>query len=205
MNGEGVNLPPLTMPGRQGESDRARKWHPDGKEGGRKMLHKRFVSRVRSGSSDDPIQALSGRDHVNAKEGSGMTALMEASFRNRLKTVRLLLENGADMEAVENSLGCNALTFACLSGRSGVVRILLDYGGNVNAQDRFSRTALMAAAATGNIGAVLLLLANGADAHFESKFGTTASDLAAIEGHTEILALLLPPERSTRIVDRRET
>src|SRR5208283_5101230 len=114
------------------------------------------------------------------------------SARNRLKTAAHLLENGADTEDVENSVGCNALTFACLSGSFEVVRMLLDHGGNVNAGDRFRRTALMAAAATGNIGAVLLLLTNGADAQLESKFGTTAADLAAIEGHSEIVALLQP-------------
>jgi uncharacterized protein len=167
---------------------------------GGKMLNQDLVSVVRSGSLEAMIQTLSGGADVNATDEYGMTALMEASLRNRRKMVRLLLENGADTEDVENSSGCNALTFACLSGRSEVVRILLDHGGNVNAQDRFRRTALMAAAATGNAGAVLLLLANGAHAHFESKFGTTAADLAAIEGHTEIVSLLLPSATSTRIL-----
>jgi ankyrin repeat protein len=167
------------------------------------MLNKESVSGVRLGSLDEAIQTLSGDAEVKDIDGSGMTALMEASLRNRAMMVRLLLKNGADAEAVENSLGCNALTFACLSGSFEAVRILLDHGGNVNAQDRFSRTALMAAAATGNIGAVLLLMANGADAHLESKFGTSAADLAAIEGHTEILALLLPSTASARILERR--
>lgn len=172
-------------------------------EGSGKMLNEDLVSVVRSGRVDTLTQKLSGGADVNATDESGMTALMEASLRNRLKMVRLLLENGAGAEAVENFFGCNALTFACLSGRSEVVRTLLDHGGNVNAQDRFRRTALMAAAATGNIGAVQHLLADGADAHFESTFGTTAADLAAIEGHTEIVALLLPHVASTRILGKR--
>jgi ankyrin repeat protein len=162
------------------------------------MSNEDIVSVVRSGSLNSLKHMLSLGADVNATDGFGVTALMEASLSNRAKMVRLLLENGAGTEAVENSNGCNALTFACLSGRSEVVRILLDHGGNVNAQDRFRRTPLMASAATGNIGAVQHLLANGADAHFESKFGTTAADLAAIEGHTEIVALLLPSTPSKR-------
>lgn len=167
------------------------------------MLDKEFVSGVRPRSLDAVSQTLSAGTDVNDAGGVGTTALMEASLRNRAKKVLLLLENGADKEVVEDSFGCNALTFACLSGSFEVVRILLDHGGNVNAQDRLSRTALMAAAASGNIGAVLLLMANGADALLESKFGTTAADLAAIEGHTEILALLHPSAASARLLGRR--
>jgi ankyrin repeat protein len=171
-------------------------------KGKKEMLNKDFVSGAGSGSSDAVIQTLSRSAHVNDSDGSGMTALMEASLHNRLKMVRLLLENGADTDAVDNSLGSNALTFACLSGSFEAVRILLDHGWNVNVQDRLNRTPLMAAAAMGNIGAVLLLMANGADARLESKFGTTAADLAAIEGHTEILALLLPSPASARTLGR---
>jgi uncharacterized protein len=169
-------------------------------KGKREMLNKEFVRSVRSGSLDAVKQMLSNGADVNDTDGTGMTALMEASLRNRFKMVSLLLENGADTETVENSLGCNALTFACLSGSFEVVRILLDHGGNVNAQDRLRRTALMAAAATGNIGAVLLLMANGADPRLESRFGSTAEDLAAIEGHEEILALLLPSASTAGIL-----
>lgn len=171
-------------------------------KGKREMLTKDRMSGVGSGSADAVMQTLSGSADGNHSDGSGMTALMEASLHRRLKMVRLLLENGADTDAVDNSLGSNALTFACLSGGFEVVRLLLDHGWNVNAQDRLSRTPLMAAAATGNIGAVLLLMANGADARLESKFGTTAADLAAIEGHTEILALLLPSPASARTLGR---
>jgi len=171
-----------------------------GMEGSGKMLNEDLVSVVRSGNLDAVKQTLAVGADVNAADACGMTPLMEASLRNRMKMVRFLLGHGADTEAVEKSFGCNALTFACLSGRSEVVNILLDHGGKVNAHDRFRRTALMAAAATGNMGAVQRLLTSGADARSESKFGTTAADLAAIEGHTEIVALLLPSAASTRIL-----
>lgn len=167
------------------------------------MLNENLMRDVRSKSSNAVNQRLPRGADINAADEWGMTPLMQASVRNRLKTAAHLLGSGADMEDVENSVGCNALTFACLSGSFEVVRILLDHGGNVNARDRFSRTALMAAAATGNIGAVLLLLTNGADAQLESKFGTTAADLAAIEGHTEIVALLQPSGASARIWGER--
>jgi ankyrin repeat protein len=167
------------------------------------MLNENLMSDVRSKSLNAVNRRLPGGADINAADERGMTPLMQASARNRLKTAAHLLENGADTENVENSVGCNALTFACLSGSFEVVRMLLDHGGNVNARDRFRRTALMAAAASGNIGAALLLLTNGADAQLESKFGTTAADLAAIEGHTEIVALLQPSGASARIWGER--
>lgn len=76
-------------------------------------------------------------------EYCGMGALGLACAVRNSSAVRLLLDYGADVNAV----GCDGQTYlmqACFSrsGDADIARMLLDRGANVNARNRFGKTVL---------------------------------------------------------------
>ncbi|KAG8798956.1 hypothetical protein FRC18_008497 [Serendipita sp. 400] len=72
------------------------------------------------------------------------------------KIVRLLLENGADVNKQGGEYG-NALYAASIRGREQIVRILLDNGADVNAQGGRHGSAVEAAWAGGHVEVAHLL------------------------------------------------
>ena len=121
-----------------------------------------------------PVQALiaNGAD-VNAKDSSGLTALMWASQNGRLDVVQALIAKGADVNA-KDSGGLTALMSASTYGHLDVVQALLDKGADVNAKRSYGETALMMASQNGHLDVVQALLAKGADANAKTNAGATA-------------------------------
>ena len=117
-------------------------------------------------------------DHVvNQQNDLGWTPLMLAcrniNNSGNVETIRLLLENGADVNK-QNHVGCTALTIAsiCTKNDSHIdtIKLLLKYGADVNLKKTSDgSTTLMGLMkvhrSVSNIGIVRLLLDNGADAN----------------------------------------
>jgi ankyrin repeat protein len=64
-----------------------------------------------------------------------------ASRKARLETARLLVELGADVNAVGEN-GWTALHGAAYTGSDGILQFLVENGANLNAKDRFGQTPL---------------------------------------------------------------
>ena len=90
------------------------------------------------------------------------TPLYYASLGGLMKSVELLLNQGAEVNAQGGSYG-NALCAASFGGYIEVVRLLLDKDADVNAQGGSYGNALCAASFGGQIEVVRLLLDNDAD------------------------------------------
>jgi hypothetical protein len=83
------------------------------------------------------------------------TALHLAAVQGNEAVVRLLVEKGADVEAMDND-GKTMLHLAAVQGNEAVVRLLVDKGAEVTAMDNGGRTALHLAAVQGNEAVVRL-------------------------------------------------
>ena len=131
------------------------------------------------------------------------TALMVASTQHNAPIARLLLQKGAEVDAVtkQNGKGRNgspgnggvsALGMAVPYGSPELIRTLLDARANPNTRDNRGMTPLMLAVASENQDpeVVKLLLAAGADPTIKSDVGETALDWARKYGHPATLALL---------------
>lgn len=78
--------------------------------------------------------------YINTQaEFTGETVLMNASFRGKQETVKLLIEHGANVN-LKNHLGKTALMGAIPYPE--IVRMLLKHGADVNLTDRYGETAL---------------------------------------------------------------
>jgi ankyrin repeat protein len=119
------------------------------------------------------------------------TSLMVGSYFGHKALVKLLLENGADVDSKDSS-GRTPLLWAIENGHKAVVELLLEKGANVDSKDSGGRTPLLWAAENGDKAVVELLLKKGADIESkDSSFSRTPLLWAAKNGHEAVVKLLL--------------
>ncbi|MCZ6447304.1 MAG: ankyrin repeat domain-containing protein [Alphaproteobacteria bacterium] len=75
---------------------------------------------------------------------------------------------------------------AAISGDCARLDAVLADGGDVNARDKFSQTALMLAARHGRADTVQRLIGAGADLDVTAKYGLSATMLAVVNHHDAI-------------------
>ena len=119
------------------------------------------------------------------------SALVDASLKGKLSTMKFLLALGADANDFEcpNVRCLTPLVAAVEANQTEAVRLLLTRGANVNKKLRRGQTALMFASYKGNTELVRLLLSNAADPTADCE-GNTALSWAKEKGHAEIVNLL---------------
>jgi ankyrin repeat protein len=146
--------------------------------------------------------------------GNGAIPMMAARSldwavgRNNLGFARFLLLVGTDPNAkVESTFIClnddsgivdyrRPLHTAALKGTSEGVRLLLDYGAQVNATDRFGRTAIRYSVLGGDADIARLLIERGAvvsakPVSIDGLVDETAIEKAAEAGETDVLKVLV--------------
>ena len=125
--------------------------------------------------------------------------LYEASFQGHEKDVRLLLKQGAKINARLGPYG-NALQAASFQGHEEVVKLLLSKGAKVNAQCGHYGNALQAASFRGHQEVVKLLLRKGAEVNaqgghygnaLQAALSGNALQAELSEGHERVVELLL--------------
>lgn len=130
---------------------------------------------------------------LEAYSADGFTPIGLAAYMGHVGALRLLLANGADVNAVGRNEGkFTALTGAVASNHVEVVRILLEHGADARYRYENGSSPLHEAAANGNLDIAKLLLARGADPAARTADGKTPRDLAREKGHAELAALLAP-------------
>ncbi len=134
------------------------------------------------------------------------TSLMWAASNGYTGTCALLIEKGANIEALDIMNGCTALRLAALHGQTDTCAFLLDCGASLEAEIKLSWnngwTSLMYAADGGHARTCALLISrcakagistsqfvNATSAHIDD--GKTALHHAAKKGHTKACAVLV--------------
>ena len=100
----------------------------------------------------------------------GRSGLPAAASRGHLGVVKLLLEDGVDVNT-EEEYSKIALQEAASSGHLEVVRLLLEHGADVEADRGCDAPIIQQAASGGHLEVVRLLLQNGADINTEGESG----------------------------------
>lgn len=132
---------------------------------------------------------------VQAFSDDGWTALHLAAAFGTPEAVRLLLENGARVDAVSINPQSNQPLHAALAlGRNPeTILLLLQAGAAPNARQTAGYTAIFSAAAANRRDLVEILIAHGTDPAIKNDFGQTAADFARERGHTELANWLENP------------
>jgi ankyrin repeat protein len=149
---------------------------------------------VRIGNTEIVNNYLKYGGSANNTIITGSTLLMIAASYGQTEAAKILIEAGADINAV-NYDGMTALMWGMtVMSNPGVVKLLIEAGADVNAS--FSRsnsagtTALMFAAELGLADNVKLLLEAGADINARANDGKTALERASDIGHAEVVNIL---------------
>ena len=138
------------------------------------------------------VQALIGpKVDINEKSDSiRVTPLITAAENGHTEIVKLLLDNGAEVDS-RDKYGRSALMRAAWYSHDAVVEILLDRGALVNATEKWGHTALMMAAKGGHITTARTLLDHGADLNAKDSWGITALMYATTNNRVEATRFLL--------------
>ena len=143
------------------------------------------------GRTEDLKKALAQPDAVARVSYDGWTPLHLAAFFGHKEAARLLLDAGADLQAISsNSLRNTALHAATAGGHAGLALMLIDRGADVNVADAGGHTPLHIAAEAGLVEAVRALLARGADPLAVDAEDKTPLARAAARNHVAIVDLI---------------
>jgi ankyrin repeat protein len=179
---------------------------------------KSLLKSVKENEYGEVAKVLDKGADVNWQTKWGYTALMYASFSGNEDLVKLLIEEGADVNArtaknvkkrfnmksrirqikrhgIEKYSwyrGLTALMIASGEGYTEIASLLIESGADVNAHCYYGGdTALMVASRYGHQEVTELLIEEGADVNAQSEWNSTALMLASSYGHTEVTKLLL--------------
>jgi len=143
---------------------------------------------------EDHMRAASAaKSSINSYSKDGFTALHFACFFGQPAAARLLIENGAAVDAVAaNPTRVMPLHSAASARNLEGARLLLEHGpaGMVNARQQAGWAPIHAAAQNGDQAMVELLLAHHADPKLTNDAGKTPAMVARDKGHEAIAALL---------------
>ncbi|MEQ7895396.1 quinoprotein dehydrogenase-associated putative ABC transporter substrate-binding protein [Xanthomonas arboricola] len=127
---------------------------------------------------------------LDARDGSGWTALMKAAWANDAGSVTRLLGKRAPVDTVSSD-GWRALDLAVSYADVGVVQALLKAGADVRRANATGFTPVMFAVARDDPAMLDAVLAGGADVGHANQAGVTALMLAAAAGRDAAAKRLL--------------
>ncbi len=152
-------------------------------------------------------QLLANGADVNAPRGDGMTALHWAAERGNAELAAMLVQAGANLDAVTRIGSYTPLHVASREGEADVVGVLLDAGADLSVRAAESgATSLHLAATSGDVATLRTLLDAGAEVDArEHQWGQTPLIFAAGWNRADAIRLLLEagadPDASTDVVD----
>ncbi|CAH1800171.1 unnamed protein product, partial [Owenia fusiformis] len=144
-----------------------------------------------------------GADPNTTSPITGSTALMEAARYNSVNCAPILVEHGADVNAI-GYRGMTALMNCMMldpKGRTEIAALLLDKGADITIEDNDGRTAIMHAAYEDNVGYIRMTIDKITDINDVDHKGLTALMIAAGNGCKDPVCELLKHGASTDVKD----
>jgi ankyrin repeat protein len=117
--------------------------------------------------------------------------LVMAAYKGYSEIVKLLLEAGADVTAVDPGMKATALHAAAYAGRTEAARLLVQYKIDIDKQGPFNGyTALHDAIWQNNVETAKVLIDAGANLNLKSHSGQTPLDFAKAKNAAQIVTMI---------------
>ncbi len=130
--------------------------------------------------------------------------MVEAKQRGDVARLLELVEQGADLRAIDYREGWTLLHWAACHGHVDLARALLDRGADRECTDEEGQTPLMLAASAGHLDMVRLLLERGANPVAETRSEWDAAGFARMNNHTVVQLVLEMAARTPRATADRK-
>jgi ankyrin repeat protein len=118
------------------------------------------------------------------------TPLMKACENGSQEIVEILLENKADLKAVDSN-GLSALMTACVYGKLDIVKLLLNHQVDINLKDKNGHTAFTLSCENSQLEIAELLASKGADLNTRDHMNWTALSKACLNNHKQVAETLI--------------
>ncbi|CRK81891.1 ankyrin repeat domain-containing protein [Neobacillus massiliamazoniensis] len=170
-------------------------------------MDQQLIGLAEKGDTENVLKLLEEGANINATDGLGRTAVMAATYNNKVDTVKALIQNGADINIRDNNLE-NVLLHAGAKGLLEIVKLAIDAGADTKLTNRFGGTALIPASERGHVEVVKELLTHSdIDVNHINNLHWTALIEAVILGdggdkHQKIVQLLVDHGADVNIGDR---
>lgn len=129
--------------------------------------------------------------NVSELDANGDAPLVMAAYKGYTEVVRLLLEAGADVTAVDPGMKATALHAAAYAGRTEAAKLLIEHGIDIDKQGpNNGYTALHDAIWQNNVETAKVLIEAGANLALKSHGGETPVQFAKSNGRKEITAAI---------------
>ncbi|MBU7576354.1 MAG: ankyrin repeat domain-containing protein [Hydrogenophaga sp.] len=143
---------------------------------------------------------------IDARDGSGATALLVATHANQVEAARALIEAGADVNA-KDGISDSPYLYAGARGHLAILKMTLSHGADLKSTNRYGGTALIPAAERGHVETVRTLIEAGVVVDHVNRLGWTALLEAIILGdggerHQQIVALLVKAGANVNLADK---
>jgi ankyrin repeat protein len=129
--------------------------------------------------------------NVNELDGSGDAPLVMAAYEGHTEIVKLLLEAGADVSAVDPGMQATALHAAAYAGRTEAAKLLIAYKIDIDKQGPYNGyTALHDALWQNHIETAKVIIEAGANLTLKSNQGQTPLEFARSKRLGELVTLM---------------
>jgi ankyrin repeat protein len=137
-----------------------------------------------------PESLVEAGGDINTANATGQTPLHLAAASGNVETVRMLLDEGAELDLPDTVEGFSALHVATMHGHADVVDLLVRYGADPEARTRRQQTPLHLAALHGHAGVTARLLKYHVRLDSLDAEGMTAHQLAEKYGRNDVAGLI---------------
>ncbi|XP_069769680.1 inversin isoform X3 [Narcine bancroftii] len=154
--------------------------------------------------SDDVLQTMlkvKSDIDINMADKYGGTALHAAVLAGHVNTAKLLLEHGAQVDAMD-VMKHTPLFRACEMGHKEVIQTLIEGGGRVDLIDQDGHSPLHWAALGGNADVCQILIQNQINPNVQDFAGRTPLQCAAYGGYINCMAVLMENKADPNIQDK---
>lgn len=142
-------------------------------------------------SGEDPdINKIKELIDMGGKDSVSVYALISASSNNNLELVKLLVENGVDINEQDEDER-TALMWTSVHNSFDVAKFLIEKGADIEKKDSRGWSALMIASIFGRYDILKLLIENGANINVRSKSEDTALIKAVLKKRIDIVKILV--------------
>ncbi|WP_341815349.1 ankyrin repeat domain-containing protein [Wolbachia endosymbiont (group B) of Aricia artaxerxes] len=166
------------------------------------QLDRKLLTIVESDGFNEAKGLIAQGANIDTNDKNGNTLLYSAAEIGDLNLVKLLLDNGANIETKNGEYQATPLHGAVLNERLNVVKLLLNRGANVNAEDKDNWTPLHYAADTNSLDIVKVLVDAHANLDARGDYGKAPLDIARDSSIAEYLEKKLN-EKGEKPVQRR--